>query len=62
MMEKLADYGAAISVGGTSWAWLSHANDIATFVATLVAIAAGLFTLYWHYRKWKGDNESSTND
>lgn len=45
------DAAAAVSVTAAGWTWLSHANEILTFIATLVAIAAGVCSAWFHIER-----------
>ena len=40
--ERVADVAAGASVAAASVSWISHANEIISLVAGLIAIAAGI--------------------
>lgn len=46
--QVLADTAAAVSVTAAGWSWLAEANELAQFIATLVAIIAGGAAAWWH--------------
>jgi hypothetical protein len=48
--ERVADIAAGASVTAASVSWISHANEIISLVAGLIAIAAGMFAIAVHYR------------
>jgi peptidoglycan biosynthesis protein MviN/MurJ (putative lipid II flippase) len=49
----VADVAAGASVTAASVSWLSHANEIISLIAGLIAIAAGMFAIAVHYRNLK---------
>lgn len=49
--QMAADAAAAVSVATAGWTWLAHANDVLQFLATLVAIAAGIAAARFHWVK-----------
>lgn len=49
--QLVADGLTATSAVSASWAWLSHANEILTFIATIVAIVSGCLAIRYHWRK-----------
>lgn len=51
--ERVADVAAGASVTAASVSWLSHANEIISLIAGLIAIAAGMFAIAVHYRNLK---------
>lgn len=46
-----ADAAAVTSGAAAGWTWLSHANDILTFVATIIAIVSGGLAIRYHWKK-----------
>lgn len=49
--EGAAAAGAAISIGGTGWAWLGHANDILQFVVLVISAATGIASYRYYTKK-----------
>jgi len=49
-IERAADVAAAGSVTAASVSWFSQANEIITFIAGLIAIAAGCFAIAVHLK------------
>jgi hypothetical protein len=50
MNDVPANVAAGTSVASAALAWVSQANEIASFLASVVAIIAGLYAIA-HYRK-----------
>lgn len=55
--QRAADTAAGISAAAAASTWLSNANEIATFIASLVAILAGLFAIAAHIRKFVNEGK-----
>jgi predicted small integral membrane protein len=45
-----ANIAAGTSVASASLAWMAQANEIASFLASVVAIVAGIFAIVHYYR------------
>ena len=50
-LPRAADAAAAGSVAAAGASWLSHANEIISLVAGLIAIVAGCFAIAVHFKK-----------
>lgn len=50
---KVADTAAGVSVVGAVTSHMALANDIAQFLAALVAIMTGVMATAFHYERWK---------
>ena len=50
-LVKAADAAATLSIGSAATSYLSGANEIAQFVAAIVAIVAGIFAIVVHLKK-----------
>lgn len=46
--EYVAKAAAASSAGIAGFTWIAQVNDIMQFVATGVAIIAGIYAIVWH--------------
>lgn len=53
---------ATAATGGGFIATLSTANEVLQFIAGVLAVATGIFALYWHIRRFRGDRENDDND
>lgn len=51
--QNIADAAAATSISTTGWVWLVHLDNALQIVATLVAIAAGIYAIAWHRARLK---------
>jgi hypothetical protein len=49
--DLIAGAAVGISASSAGWAWLSHANELLTTVATIIAIISGLAAIRYHTRK-----------
>jgi hypothetical protein len=49
--ERVADAGAAVSVGGTAWAWIGDATEVMQFVVLVIAAISGIASAYYHISK-----------
>ncbi len=50
MNDMPANVAAGTSVASASLAWIAQANEIASFLASVVAIVAGLFAIAHYIR------------
>lgn len=50
---KVADTAAGVSVVGAVTSHMALANDIAQFIAALIAIIAGVMATAFHYERWR---------
>lgn len=57
--QRAAHAAAAVSTAAAASTWLSNANELAQFVASVVAIVAGLFAIAMHVRKLRRDSRDS---
>ena len=51
VQEAAAAVGTAVSIGGTGWAWLGHANDIMQFVVLVISAVAGIASYRYYTKK-----------
>lgn len=49
-IQRAADAAAAGSVAAAGASWLSHANEIISMIAGMVAIIAGCFAIAVHFK------------
>jgi hypothetical protein len=49
-VTRSADVAAAGSVAAAGASWVSQINEVMTFIATIIAIIAGLFSIAGHLR------------
>ncbi len=49
-VQRAADVAAVGSVSAAGASWLSHANEIISMIAGVIAIIAGLFAIAVHFR------------
>lgn len=49
---------ATAATGGGFMATMATANEVLQFIAGLLAVATGIFALYWHIRRFKGERKS----
>lgn len=67
MADKLAAFALAATTSVASYNWLSTANDVATFVVTIIAAIGGTAAAAHQYEKWRAqrkarkDNDDSTS-
>jgi hypothetical protein len=55
--QRAADTAAAGSVAAAGASWMSHANEIVSFLAGCIAIVAGLFAIAVHLRTLRGQRD-----
>jgi len=51
MYSKIADSAAVIAAGAVGTSWWVHANEVLQVFATVIAIAAGLASLWYHIKR-----------
>ena len=55
MYSRIADSGALTAAAAASVSWYAHANEVLQLVATVIAIAAGLASLWYHIKRIRKD-------
>ena len=53
VQERIADGAATASIATAGWTWLANLNAVLQVIATLIAIAAGLYAIRYHRKKLK---------
>ena len=56
-VQRAADAAAAGSVAAAGASWLSHANEIISLVAGLIAIIAGCFAIAVHFKNLRRSSQ-----
>lgn len=54
----MADAAAGVSIGSTAFTWIHQANDVFQLIATLIAIASGIYALKFHMNRGKDDEDN----
>jgi membrane protein DedA with SNARE-associated domain len=49
---------ATVATGGGFVATLATANEVLQFIAGILAVATGIFALYWHIRRFEGERKN----
>ncbi len=49
--QVTADASVVVAHASAGWAWLVHINEILTVIATIVAIASGIYAIRFYSKK-----------
>lgn len=60
--QRIADAGVAVSATSAGWTWLGHANELAQFGASVVAIVSGIAAVVYYTSKFLRERSKDSTE